>query len=459
MNIPFGFLTGFQDNAIPQEFRDRPVVAKPFTAAQLGGAAVGPCGPPGLTKTARTVPTSALAICRFTFALCGADNCCVSLYERHQSASNARDPRVQQDLTSSPDRHQNPSRGHRDRQADHLRAQDRNEAGNSGLRPRVRPPANAHRRGSRQSHPRRWPVRVRLAHLRDDDAPDLCDGPLRNTASLGSPGVDEVRWTRPVRPGDVLSCRHVYTEKRELASRPDVGISKITLELLGGNGEVLAWWHTNQLTRRRNPGAARTAPSRPKPPHQSLVSLWDASPPPQPARSMFFEDRQIGEISDFGRHTFNRDEIITFARQFDPQPFHIDDAAAKASLFGALCASGWHTAAIFIREVVTHRLTGNAATPSPGERQPAYGPSPGFRDLRWPKPVYVGDTIDSARASPRKSISSHVPAAVFLRARCKPAIRRARSCLRSFPRSWQIAASHTDRLERRPRGRLSNHRA
>ena len=222
----------------------------------------------------------------------------------------------------------------------------------------------------------------------------ICDGPLRNTASLGSPGVDEVRWTRPVRPGDVLSCRHVYTEKRELASRPDVGISKITLELIDGNGEVLAWWHTNQLTRRRHPGSIRAAQSETKPSRPPPVSLWDATPPPQLARSMFFEDRQIGEISDFGRHTFNRDEIIAFARQFDPQPFHLDDAAAKASLFGALCASGWHTAAIFIREVVTHRLAGSAATPSPGERQPAYGPSPGFRDLRWPRPVYVGDTIE-----------------------------------------------------------------
>ena len=109
---------------------------------------------------------------------------------------------------------------------------------------------------------------------------------------------------------------------------------------------------------------------------------------------MFFEDRQIGEISDFGRHTFNRDEIIAFAREYDPQPFHLDEAAAKASLFGALCASGWHTAAIFIRGVVAHRLSGGTAVQFVGERQPAYGPSPGFRSLRWPKPVYVGDTIE-----------------------------------------------------------------
>src|SRR5262247_3412230 len=67
----------------------------------------------------------------------------------------------------------------------------------------------------------------------------VCDGPLSTTASLGSPGVDEVRWVKPVRPGDVLSCRHVYTAKRELASRPDVGIAQLTVELLNAASETL----------------------------------------------------------------------------------------------------------------------------------------------------------------------------------------------------------------------------
>jgi acyl dehydratase len=116
-------------------------------------------------------------------------------------------------------------------------------------------------------------------------------------------------------------------------------------------------------------------------------------PPAEPSRGGFFEDRRVGEIADFGRHTFGRDEIIAFAREFDPQPFHLDDGAARASLFGALCASGWHTAAIFIRELVTHRLK-RARTPETAGRQAVYGPSPGFRNLRWPKPVFVGDTIE-----------------------------------------------------------------
>ena len=74
--------------------------------------------------------------------------------------------------------------------------------------------------------------------------------------------------------------------------------------------------------------------------------MWDEPGAASPLRpDLFFEDRQIGELTDMGTHTFGKDEIIAFAREFDPQPFHLDEAAAKASLFGALCASGWHTAA------------------------------------------------------------------------------------------------------------------
>ena len=100
----------------------------------------------------------------------------------------------------------------------------------------------------------------------------------------------------------------------------------------------------------------------------------------------------LGETVEIGSHTFTREEIIEFARAFDPQPFHLDEAAAKASLFGGLCASGWQTAAHFIRCIIASRQDANAGG-AHGARVPAYGPSPGFRDLKWLKPVLVGDTI------------------------------------------------------------------
>jgi acyl dehydratase len=95
---------------------------------------------------------------------------------------------------------------------------------------------------------------------------------------------------------------------------------------------------------------------------------------------------KLGQKRILGSHLFTADGIITFARAYDPQPFHVDEAAAKASHFGGLCASGWHTAAVWMRLMVDDiRAQGVPAA--------NLGPSPGFQDMRWLKPVYAGDTI------------------------------------------------------------------
>jgi len=98
-------------------------------------------------------------------------------------------------------------------------------------------------------------------------------------------------------------------------------------------------------------------------------------------------------IQQLGSHTFEKDEIIEFASQFDPQRFHLSQEEAEQSNFGALCASGWHTASIWMRLNIQNgsgelaRLVGNL------DIRPVFGPSPGVRNLRWLRPVYVGDTI------------------------------------------------------------------
>ena len=84
----------------------------------------------------------------------------------------------------------------------------------------------------------------------------LAEGLLNHWTSLGSPGIDEVKWTKPVRPGDTLTSRYTCTEKRALASRPEVGLAKITLEMLNGAGEVVQTWHSNQLVKVRDPKPA-----------------------------------------------------------------------------------------------------------------------------------------------------------------------------------------------------------
>src|SRR5690606_33309275 len=116
-----------------------------------------------------------------------------------------------------------------------------------------------------------------------------------------------------------------------------------------------------------------------------------------------------GETSELGSYTFTSDAIIRFARRFDPQPFHVDPEAAKESLFGGLCASGWHTASIWMRLMSDHRDRIRDAARTHGERGARLGPSPGFTDLKWLKPVYPGDTITYRSTFTGKRISASRP--------------------------------------------------
>ena len=106
----------------------------------------------------------------------------------------------------------------------------------------------------------------------------------------------------------------------------------------------------------------------------------------------------IGVTHTLGSHTFSAEEIKAFAAKYDPQPFHVDEEAAKHSVLGGLCASGWHTAAMWMR----YNLLSMKANPkvwTGGGPAPVFGPSPGFENLKWLKPVYAGDTITYTRTN------------------------------------------------------------
>ncbi len=96
-----------------------------------------------------------------------------------------------------------------------------------------------------------------------------------------------------------------------------------------------------------------------------------------------YEDLQPGATDSFGSYAVTREEVIEFASKYDPQPFHLDDAAAEKTHFGRLSASGWHTCAMTMAMLVAN-LTEH--------RQAGLG-SPGMDELRWVKPVYPGDTL------------------------------------------------------------------
>jgi acyl dehydratase len=107
----------------------------------------------------------------------------------------------------------------------------------------------------------------------------------------------------------------------------------------------------------------------------------------------FFEDIEIGQRRELGSFTFTADLIKRFAAQFDPQRFHLDEEAGRKSLFGGLAASGWHVGSVCMKLLVAdgQRLAQEAL--ARGEAIAVWGPSPGFRELRWIRPVLAGDVI------------------------------------------------------------------
>jgi acyl dehydratase len=110
----------------------------------------------------------------------------------------------------------------------------------------------------------------------------------------------------------------------------------------------------------------------------------------------YFDDTKVGDRIELGSHTFTAEDIKTFAAAYDPQAFHMDEAAAAKSHFGALCASGWHTVSMWMRLRVLYAQKDDAARAACGEPNAKGGSSPGFRELKWLKPVYAGDTITYA---------------------------------------------------------------
>jgi acyl dehydratase len=110
----------------------------------------------------------------------------------------------------------------------------------------------------------------------------------------------------------------------------------------------------------------------------------------------FFEDITVGQRRELGSFTFSADLIKKFASEFDPQRFHLDEEEGRKSLFGGLAASGWHVGSVCMKLLVADGQRQARGAAARGEEVAVWGPSPGFRDLRWLKPVLAGDTITFA---------------------------------------------------------------
>jgi acyl dehydratase len=110
----------------------------------------------------------------------------------------------------------------------------------------------------------------------------------------------------------------------------------------------------------------------------------------------FFEDLEVGQRRELGSFTFTAELIKRFATQFDPQRFHLDEEEGRNSLFGGLAASGWHVGSACMKLLVADGQRQAREMMARGEKVAVWGPSPGFRELRWIKPVVADDTITYA---------------------------------------------------------------
>lgn len=110
----------------------------------------------------------------------------------------------------------------------------------------------------------------------------------------------------------------------------------------------------------------------------------------------FFEDMEVGQRREIGSFTFTAEGIKKFAAQYDPQRFHLDENEGRKSLFGGLAASGWHVGSVCMKLLVADAGRQAREAAARGEEVAVWGPSPGFRELRWVRPVLAGDTLSFA---------------------------------------------------------------
>lgn len=112
----------------------------------------------------------------------------------------------------------------------------------------------------------------------------------------------------------------------------------------------------------------------------------------------YWEDFRVGETVEFGNKHVTKKEILEFAGEFDRQPFHLDEVAAKASILGGLCASGWHSCAMLMRMMYDGYIGESASLGAPG-----------VDEVRWKKPVYVDDTLRVRRTCVESRASNSRP--------------------------------------------------
>ena len=215
---------------------------------------------------------------------------------------------------------------------------------------------------------------------------------LINVQSVGGPGVKHLYWRKPVLAGDVLHFTMTAdpASARISRSRPEFGICDYSCTGINQRGEIAyqAQWSGFVATRTPPPLPPREAP-------REIVDMHHAIASVDTPGGYYYEDLALGYTVKTGEHSISAEEIICFAREYDMQPFHLDAEVGRKSHFLGLAASGWHTGALAMRAWVDS-FKARLASLSDADQQrllDASGPSSGFDDLRWLRPVLAGDTL------------------------------------------------------------------
>ena len=203
------------------------------------------------------------------------------------------------------------------------------------------------------------------------------DGWMLRAAARGAPGVDEVRWLQPVRAGLVLSGRACVLNARISHSKPDIGFVQFRYELIADHiGPVMVQTNYVMLVRRVTNNSPVSVRAERKDSELAAPPLATSCEIPED-----WTEKVVGRNIEIGATEFNAGSIVEFA--YDPQPFHVDETAAKNGPFGALAASGWHTASSWMRAFVIACQKSHAVPET----------LISISDLRWLRPVCVGDRI------------------------------------------------------------------
>ncbi len=245
----------------------------------------------------------------------------------------------------------------------------------------------------------------------------LVDGFLDEVAAMGAPGITSLKWLKPLLPDDTLRTTCTILETRASVSKPDRGFVTLRLELRNQRDEIMLE-QINPIMVLTRGSAEQNMPAK-KFLYKRTEPWYGANGLTQQGFKIaatandlgldLFDDLKPGVTVPLGCYTFSAEDIVLFAQAFDPQPFHLDEEQGRQSHFGGLVASGWHVAACWMRLMIENRNQRAAQTRLAGNKPAQLGPSPGFKDMRWLKPTYAGDTLNYFSTLVDKRVSTSRP--------------------------------------------------